>query len=113
LFISSTIISSQSSAIPGFMLEARQYISLFFGDLESALTMACSLAPEPTTKILFIKKTPCSIIYLEESSRERSNLLRKEGVTPLVQYLPVKTESSKSFILGLPIVAESLRSSRL
>jgi hypothetical protein len=95
------------------MLEARQYISLFLGDLESALTIACSLAPEPTTKILFIKKTPCSIIYLEESSRERSSLLRKEGVTPLVQYLPVKTESSKSFILGLPIVAESLRSSRL
>ena len=75
--------------------------------------MACSLAPEPTTKILFIKKAPCSILYLEESSRERSSLLRKEGVTPSVQYLPVNTQSSKFFILVLTIVAESLRYSSL
>ena len=45
------LISLQIPDMPGLLLLAKQYISFSFFDLFKDLIIACSLAPDPITKI--------------------------------------------------------------
>tara|TARA_S200000501_G_scaffold174762_1_gene164465 strand:+ start:1605 stop:1835 length:231 start_codon:yes stop_codon:yes gene_type:complete len=54
-------VSEQREAIPGFIFDARQNILIERDDRSSALTIACSLAPDPITKMFLLICIPIII----------------------------------------------------